>query len=648
MADQVYPESATAQAPSEAPQPTPGTQQTASLDKIQSMLKAKDDTSRFVGLALLKSVLDNSEELRNDADTVSGLWESISPKFLDRLLKTGSSTQSSQKDAKNMLDLSVSVIHTFALLLPDQARRDKRLNGRIPLLVSCLLQSSGETSEMIVQTLHNLVAFPEGAKVFLDIEDVTPLVEIAPNNPSALEIFSYAWINCIGLAEERVLLESRIDGTIQALVSTFIGTDGVTLLEFLGKFLRNSDPEALPSNPKWIKTLVDFIKRLLTSRPTPEARNAYTVAAASLLEVFPSEASKLLFISDEKDDKPFSYLFITLLLTDTRASLPRLLELLNDPTYPAIAQRLGSAFDVTTHFIGYLVKSLDDESSSPASLVMPPDFLLKIRRTISEALSLAIEFLRDRWDAAVAGAFGLHPDARSKETDTSMGKRMTISWESKKSNIHEDPLILAAIKTLAIWLREDDNDLLRKEAAGLTDMLLDLYKSSSPESLDFRSPILVGLEGILVEKAGLEEFTTHNGWDVLNKDLVAILQHTSTSSDESEAARGIEIVRILLPIVESEETGSREEWMALVTTVAAWHGLEAEAKQPLLVREAQIAALQLTTALLVGAPYGMSRRYVHSISAILGIAGQLEKHVGIDGPLRESLDDVLQTLGRLR
>ncbi|TID02619.1 Uncharacterized protein CH35J_004220 [Colletotrichum higginsianum] len=538
------------------------------------MLEAKDDTSRFVGLALLKSLLDNSEELRNDSETVLGLWESISPKFLDRLVRTGISAQATQKDAKNMMDLAVSVIHTFTLLLPDQSRRDKRLVGRLPLLVSSLLQSSEETSKLITQTIHTLVTFPEGAKAFSEVDD------------------------------------------------------------------------ALPASPKWIKSVVDFIKKLLTSRPTPEARNAYTIAAASLLEVYPTEASKLLFTSDVKEDKPFSYLFITLLLTDTRATLPRLLELLNDSIYPAIAQRLGSAFDVTTHFIGYLVRSLDDEMSSSSNLIMPPEFLLKIRRTISEAMSLAIEFLRDRWDASVAGTFGLHPDSRTKETDTSMGKRLTISWESKKDTIHEDPLILAAVRSLALWLREDDNELLRKEAAGLTDMFIDLYNASSPAGLDFRSPVLVGLEGILTEKAGLEEFSTHNGWEALTKDLLGIHQHTSTASDENEAARAVQIVRILLPIVESEVTGSREEWMALVTAVAAWEAPEAE--QPLLVQEAQVAVLQLSTALLVGATEGMKRRYVHSTSAILGIAARLEEHVGDDHPLRESLVDVLQTLGRFR
>ncbi|KAK2032730.1 DUF1941-domain-containing protein [Colletotrichum zoysiae] len=630
----------------QAPDPTQATQQIASLDQIQSMLTAKGDTSRFVGLALLKTLLDNSEELCNDAGAIASLWESISPKFLDRLVRTGSAAQSTQRDAKNMVDLAVSVIHTFALLLPDQSKRDKRLVGRLPLLVSSLLQSSEGTSKLIVQTILTLVVFPEGAKSFLEVEDVSPLVEIAPSNSSALEVFAFSWINCMGLVQDRTVLKTKIDGTVQALVSTFNGTDGVTLLEFLGKFLRNADPQALPSSPKWVKPAIDFIKKLLTSRPTPQARNAYTIAAASLLEVYPAEASRLLFTSDVKEDRPFSYLLITLLLTDTRATLPRLLELLNDPAYPAIAQRVGSAFDITARFVGYLVRSLDDEMSSPANMIMSADYLLKIRRAIAETMSLTIEFLRDRWDASVAGTFGLHPDARTKETDTSMGKRLTISWESKKDKIHEDPLILAAIRALSLWLREDDNDLLRKEAAGLTDMLIDLYKASSPTRLDFRSPILVGLEGILVEKAGLEEFTTHNGWDALTRDLLGILQRTSTVSDENEAARAIEIVRILLPIAESEEAGSREEWMDLVTSVAAWDA--PEVAQPLIVQEAQVAVLQLTTTLLVGAPEGMKRRYVHSTSAILGIAARLERHVGADHPLRESLVDVLQTLGSFR
>jgi hypothetical protein len=117
---------------------TPNTaSQPADINKIQSLLKAKDDTQRFVGLALLKSALDGSEQLRQDEQTVQSLWSSLSPKFLDRLLRTGSNP--STKNSKEMLDLVVSVLHIFAILLPDQARSDVKFINRIPLLVSAVL-----------------------------------------------------------------------------------------------------------------------------------------------------------------------------------------------------------------------------------------------------------------------------------------------------------------------------------------------------------------------------------------------------------------------------------------------------------------------------------------------------------------------------
>lgn len=107
----------------------------ASLDRVKALLKAKDDTQRFVGLAILKSVLDNSTELRQNHTAVQDLWACISPKFLDRLLKTGSAS----KDAADMLNLAVSVLHTFGLLLPQDSLNSTKFSARIPLLVSVLL-----------------------------------------------------------------------------------------------------------------------------------------------------------------------------------------------------------------------------------------------------------------------------------------------------------------------------------------------------------------------------------------------------------------------------------------------------------------------------------------------------------------------------
>ena len=121
---------------------TPSDEQKRSIEKIQALLKTKDDTSRFVGLALLKSVLDNSHEIRDDEHSLLSLWESISPKFLDRLMRTGS-----DQNTKDMLDLAVSVLHTFANLLPVHATADPRFIGKIPRLVSCIVHRSAFSPE---------------------------------------------------------------------------------------------------------------------------------------------------------------------------------------------------------------------------------------------------------------------------------------------------------------------------------------------------------------------------------------------------------------------------------------------------------------------------------------------------------------------
>ncbi|KAK3942453.1 Neurochondrin-domain-containing protein [Diplogelasinospora grovesii] len=663
-----------------------------SVQKVQTLLKARDDTSRFVGLAVLKSVLDNSAELRNDQDAICSLWGSIPPKFIDRLLRTGSSQKSSSgKDgnAKDMLDLAVSVLHTFTALLPDTAKSEDRLVGRIPQLVSCLVQCSDDTTRLVLETLAALVSQPDGARVFmLSVDDVSPLTEMAPSQPLVLDIFGYAWLNySVTLTslsttpndtDSITSFRSKLDSTIGALVSSFKGTDAVTL-SFLGRVLPSLTP-ALPQNPSWIPQLIKFVRNLATSRPNAAARTAYTNLAAALLETYPSTVPPLLFSdpasssssSSTPDDKPFSYLFISLLLIDIRASLPTLLSHLNSPTYPQHSQHLSSAFNILSQFIGYLIHTLD--SSSPSSLVPSPDLLLKLRKSISETMSLTIEYLRDRWDGAVAGAMGLHPDAIATPAKTSTGSHLTLSWDSQSlhSTVHNDPLILAAIRALAIWLREDDNDLLRKEAAGLMDMFAELYRTSSGSTagLDFRRPILVALEGLTADEVGVEALLTHSGWETLTNDLTNILLQSSSTGvagvegvaeAEAEAARGMEIVRILLPIVEAEdEIGAhRESWMDLVTHTAAFNlpddntppaeGLGGGGGGGGVVTEFWVAVLQLVTSLLAGSVPGMRRRYTHSIGAIIGIASQIKKKgVRDDDGLQEALDDVLDTLTKLR
>lgn len=236
------------------------------IQRIQELLKTKNDTSRFVGLALLKSVLDNSPQLREDEEAVTTLWHSVSPKFLDRLLRSGAKQGSSPKDARDMIDIAVGVVHIFSVLLPDDSKKDPSLVGRIPALVSVILHrlvisspdleprltrrhSSNETTQLVLQTLLTLVSRVEGAKEFVVVDDVSALIEIAPSQPLALDIFLYAYSQSAAFTEDTVSMQSKIDIIIRSLVASFKGTDAVTLLAFLAELLRRLTPEV--SCPKW-------------------------------------------------------------------------------------------------------------------------------------------------------------------------------------------------------------------------------------------------------------------------------------------------------------------------------------------------------------------------------------------------------------
>lgn len=108
------------------------------LEQILLLLKIKDDTSRFVGLALLKSFLDNREDLQKDTAVVKSCWDAVSVKFLDRLLRAPGSSKNSKEDSQSMVELAVAVLHAFLGLLPEELTDDENFLGRIERLLVAL------------------------------------------------------------------------------------------------------------------------------------------------------------------------------------------------------------------------------------------------------------------------------------------------------------------------------------------------------------------------------------------------------------------------------------------------------------------------------------------------------------------------------
>lgn len=258
--------------------------------------------------------------------------------------------------------------------------------------------------------------------------------------------------------------------------------------------------------------------------------------------------------SNRKLDSP--YLFIKMLLVDVRATLPSLQEQLADKDYPSTSSRIAESYDIISNFIGYLMRSLDEEESvndSQLPLALDPTQLLQLRADLSETMSMTTEHVRERYDASVAGLDVSAGTASNPNSSTPLA----IARGSSTIHMFQDPITLAELRTLSLWLREDDNDALRREAAGIVDVLLALYADVHPEQL-FRSPVLIALEGILAVPEGVEAFMVQEGWDILLKDLIAILASPTVDS----AKRGIDVVRVLLSVVESEVVGpAKEEWM---------------------------------------------------------------------------------------
>ena len=491
------------------------------LEVALAMLKKKDDTSRFVGLALLKPVLEQKLSDQDTADSgdkraiVQRSWDAIPAKFLDRLLKAKRSDKKTMEETKEMIALAVSVMHAFMTLL-ESPHEDEKFIDRIPLLMAVVHSSPPATKAVIMDIIHRLATTRGGYLAMFDV-----------------------------IAEK-----------------------------------------------------------------------------------------------GEPDQKPTSYLFVTMLLIDIQSTIPSLQEKLHSNEYPATSDRLAKSYDIISAFLGFLVHSLDKmetDGSGPSylfSAALPADLIPRLRVNISETMSLTIEHLRDRFDSSTAGASGLHPSARST-SEESTSDPLTITWETS-TGIHEDPLTLSQLRTLSLWLREDKNEMLRKEAAGIMDVLLALYQNDDEQ--DFRGPVCVALQGIVEADEGVEAFLHQDGWRVLYEGLEKL------ASRQEQHLHGEEIIGVLWSIIESQVAGSvKEEWMPMVALAS--EALAQTTTEPQLSLVTSIS--QLAIGLLMKARPGLQSSHKNQALGLFLEATTLLAHDDVTGATRDGLKEVVEAFKRM-
>lgn len=117
-----------------------------SLDSILALFKAGDDTSNFVAISLLRTILDERKDLREDKEVTLRCWKAIPPKFLSRLLRAKPSEKRTKEEAQSMLGLAVAVIHVFTNLLPREVIAEQNVSSRADELIAAVPSRSGRLS----------------------------------------------------------------------------------------------------------------------------------------------------------------------------------------------------------------------------------------------------------------------------------------------------------------------------------------------------------------------------------------------------------------------------------------------------------------------------------------------------------------------
>ena len=622
------------------------------LNKALDLIRTNDDTSRFVGLALLKPVLEQdllSQDSSKDADKtalVQVCWEALPLKFLDRLLKARHTEKRTQEEADNMVSLSIAVLRAFENLLPFGSH-DQEFAARVPLLLSAIETSSREVVTQILELLLSLTYCEPGSEALLncDEDEWNHLVKLAATDEVALNVVAHTFNNTTAGSPSRQndespsVVQRRFDETVLVLLEQSEKAAGF-LDEHIAEFISNEIAylvEVSPTTP-WLPSVIASIRAIGTDKKiTTPAKTSIVILAVLLLRSCPSHVAAILFDAGKppkniSDWTPAPYLFIQMVLIDIRATIPSLLELLNNGDYAGTSARIGGCYDILAAFITFLIQSLgedklDQESPSidpPPTLILPPALLLQLRADISETMSLTIEYFQDRLTS------GPPLEDRSKRA---------VSRAA-------DQLMLSQLYTLALWLRDDDNPALRKEAAALAPHFFDLY---APRKNEYAHPILIALEGILETPEGVEAFLHHpEFWDKLVADLHGIL---SMSPDDYERTlplirtiydRGLQIVRILLKVVESDVTGpAKEGWMTVV--VLASNSLDKPAEQTAAL-ELAVAAGQLAVELLVRVPKNVRRRNQNSAVELLSRAETLLRRESIQGDTKDGLEEIVQGL----
>jgi len=226
-----------------SPAESPGST-SAALDQTLLLLQAKDDTRRFVGLSLLRTLLDKHESLRDDPAVISRCWNAIPTNFLKRLLKARPTEQRSEDEARNMVTLAVSVIQAFTTLLDRRELEHERMTALCGSLVAALPVTADDSRILALQALHRVAGGGKGALVISQADDFRLLMGMALESGLAMDVVKVLLITMIKEAKSQGISSGLINienDIFSSLLDSHNSQNELRVLEAIAEVLEESE-----------------------------------------------------------------------------------------------------------------------------------------------------------------------------------------------------------------------------------------------------------------------------------------------------------------------------------------------------------------------------------------------------------------------
>lgn len=268
--------------------------------------------------------------------------------------------------------------------------------------------------------------------------------------------------------------------------------------------------------------------------PSPEEREYCIVITAQLMHLFPLPLFFATGTASKALRNPFPYVFIQVVIIDAQAAFSSLIEQHNSSIYADLVRRQAACFDIIVAYLTYL-----SNTTSLNETGLDSNLLLRLRNDIGVTFQLSLEFLQEVWNLSQSGFVGSVINLKEKHQ---------LACSTAPLRFCTNPVITSIMRALSLWLQEDDS--LRKDAACITHLLLDVWKTSELR-VEFRSWIVAALDGITDEEPGRIEFLCRGGWDSL-WNHVKFTYEKGNRAAENDVYLSIEAGRLLGAVMRAE------------------------------------------------------------------------------------------------